>query len=95
MLHLVFSLNDNVILQRLYHQSGVIFLNNAVFQLLKNTRFESDLFELLKTTPCYVLNDDLTTRGIGIDLLLANIEVIDYAKFVQLTAENTPIQTWT
>lgn len=95
MLHLVFNLHDNVILQRLYHQSGVIFLNNAVFQLLKNSRFELDFLELLKTTPCYVLNDDLTLRGIEIGLLLASIEVIDYSKFVQLTTENTPIQTWT
>ncbi len=95
MLHLVFNLNDNVILQRLSHQSGVIFLNNAVFQLLKNSRFESDLTALAQTTSCYVLNDDLTIRGIEMTLILENIEPIDYAKFVQLTAENTPIQTWT
>jgi sulfur relay protein TusB/DsrH len=73
----------------------VIFLNNAVFQLLKNSRFESDLTALAQTTSCYVLNDDLTIRGIEMTLILENIEPIDYAKFVQLTAENTPIQTWT
>jgi sulfur relay protein TusB/DsrH len=41
------------------------------------------------------LNEDLTLRGIEVDFILENIEPIDYAKFVQLTIENTPIQTWT
>jgi sulfur relay protein TusB/DsrH len=95
MLHLVFNLKDNVLLQRLHHQSGLIFLNNAVFQLLKNSRFDVALTELGQTTRCYVLHDDLITRGIESTLILQSIEPIDYAKFVQLTIENSPIQTWT
>jgi sulfur relay protein TusB/DsrH len=95
MLHLVFELSDNVILKRLHHQAGVIFLNSSVLKLLKNSRFQSDLINLVNTTPCYVLNDDLTLHGIEVDFILENIEPIDYAKFVQLTIENTPIQTWT
>ncbi len=94
MLHLVFDFSDNVIFQRLQQQSGVIFLNNAVLKLLKKSHFESDLLNLVKTTPCYVLGDDLIIRGISADLILEKIELIDYAKFVQLTVENTPIQTW-
>jgi sulfur relay protein TusB/DsrH len=95
MLHLVFELSDNVVLKRLHHQAGVIFLNSAVLKLLKKSRFQSDLINLMNTTPCYVLNEDLTLRGIEVDFILENIEPIDYAKFVQLTIENTPIQTWT
>ena len=95
MLHLVFELSDNVVLKRLHHQAGVIFLNNAVLKLLKNSQFQSDLINLMNTTSCYVLNEDLTLRGIEVDFILEKIEPIDYAKFVQLTIENTPIQTWT
>ena len=95
MLHLIFELSDSIVLNRLHNQAGVIFLNNAVLKLLKNAVFQTALTELLCTTPCYVLSDDLTLRGIETDLLLEQIAVIDYAKFVQLTLEHTPIQTWT
>lgn len=95
MLHLVFDFSDKTILQRVQSASCVIFLNNAVLKLVKNSRFETDLNALVKMTPCYVLNDDLILRGLESDLILNNIEVVDYAKFVQLTIENTPIQTWT
>ncbi len=95
MLHLIFELSDSIVLNRLHNQAGVIFLNNAVLKLLKNAVFQTALTELLSTTPCYVLSDDLTLRGIETDLLLEQIAVIDYAKFVQLTLEHTPIQTWT
>jgi sulfur relay protein TusB/DsrH len=95
MLHLVFELSDSVVLNRLNNQEGVIFLNNAVLKLLKNSVFQMALTELLMTTPCYVLTDDLILRGIETDLLLEKMTLIDYTKFVQLTLEHTPIQTWT
>jgi sulfur relay protein TusB/DsrH len=50
--------------------------------------------ELVAMIPCYVLAEDLTLRGIEIDLLIDGITPIDYTQFVQLTIENTPIQTW-
>jgi tRNA 2-thiouridine synthesizing protein B len=95
MLHLVFDFSNKTILQRVQADSCVIFLNNAVLKLLKDSHFEDDLNALVKITPCYVLNDDLILRGLESDLILSGIDVIDYAKFVQLTIENTPIQTWT
>lgn len=94
MLHLIFELSDTVVLQRLQNQAGVIFLNNSVNRLLKNSRFESALNALFLSTQCYVLNDDLALRGIGCELLLDNITPIDYTQFVQLTVNHSPIQTW-
>ena len=91
MLHLVFEISAEV-LARLQNQAAVIFLNNAVLGLLKNSQWQN---ELAMITPCYVLNDDLILRGIEADLLVDNIVPIDYAEFVKLTVENTPIQTWT
>ncbi len=94
MLHLVFELSP-VTFQRLANQAGIIFLNNAVLGLLKNSAWQITLAELLSTTPCYVLNEDLTLRGIETNLLCDGIIPIDYAQFVQLTVNHTPIQTWT
>ncbi|MDD5227615.1 MAG: sulfurtransferase complex subunit TusB [Methylococcales bacterium] len=94
MLHLIFELSSTT-LDRLPHQTGVIFLNNAVFRLVKNSTFQIALTELFATTPCYVLSNDLALRGIDVDLLIDGITQIDYAQFVQLTIEHPPIQTWT
>jgi tRNA 2-thiouridine synthesizing protein B len=90
MLHLVFELSTEV-LARLPNQSAIIFLNNAVFGLLKNSKWQNQIAEIV---PCYVLRDDLTLRGIEISSLIDGITPIDYAQFVHLTIENTPIQTW-
>lgn len=91
MLHLVFELSSEV-LARLQNQSAVIFLNNAVLGLIKHSKWQNELAAL---TPCYVLIDDLMMRGIETELLMDGITPIDYAQFVQLTLEHTPIQTWT
>jgi sulfur relay protein TusB/DsrH len=93
MLHLVFEVS-NATLERLQCQCGVIFLNNSVLRLIKNSAFQSALTELFLFTPCYVLKEDLTLHGIELDLLLAGITPIDYTQFVELTIEHTPIQTW-
>jgi sulfur relay protein TusB/DsrH len=90
MLHLVFELSSPT-LTRLQNQSNVIFLNNAVRGLVKNSIWQNNIAIL---TPCYVLAEDLTFRGIEMDLLIDGITPIDYAQFVQLTIENTPIKTW-
>ncbi len=94
MLHLIFDFSNPTVLNRLHNQAGVIFLNNAVLRLVKESLFQNALLELLMTTPCYVLNDDLMLRGIENDLLLDGITQIDYKKFIELTIEHTPIQTW-
>lgn len=91
MLHLVFELSFET-LERLRHQTPVIFLNNAVFGLLKNSKFQNELAQI---PLCFVLQDDLALRGIELDLLIEGITPIDYTQFVQLTVEHTPIQTWT
>ncbi len=93
MLHLIFELSLPT-LARLKNQAGVIFLNNAVLGLIQHSQWQNKLTELANETPCYVLSDDLTLRGIKTHLLCEGIMPIDYAQFVQLTVEHTPIQTW-
>jgi sulfur relay protein TusB/DsrH len=91
MLHLVFEISLEV-LERVKNQDVVIFLNNAVLCLLKNSQWQNQLATI---TPSYVLNEDLILRGIKRDSLIEGILPIDYEQFVKLTIENTPIQTWT
>lgn len=91
MLHLVFEISYDV-LERLQNQNAVVFLNNAVLGVLKNSQWQN---QLTMMTSGYVLNDDLILRGIELDYLVDSITPIDYAQFVTLTLENTPIQTWT
>lgn len=90
MLHLVFELSSPT-LARLQNQIAVIFLNNAVYGLMKNSMWQNELASIM---PCYVLMDDLTSRGIETDLLIDGIIPINYAQFVRLTVENSPIETW-
>ena len=93
MLHLVFELSLPT-LERLKNQASVIFLNNAVLGLIQHSQWQNALIELMRETPCYVLSTDLMLRGIETNLLCEGIMLIDYAQFVQLTVEHTPIQTW-
>jgi len=93
MLHLVFELSLPT-LARLKNQASVIFLNNAVLGLIQHSQWQNALIELMRETPCYVLSDDLMLRGIETNLLCEGIMLIDYAQFVQLTVEQSPIQTW-
>jgi sulfur relay protein TusB/DsrH len=91
MLHLVFEISPEI-LERLQNQTAVIFLNNAVLTILKNSQWQN---ELAMITPSYVLKEDLILRGIEENLLIDGMTLIDYTQFVKLTIENTPIQTWT
>lgn len=95
MLHLVFqSPLQNATLQRIGHEDAVLFLENAVLCLLKNGAFQLQLLEMLKNKQLFVLLADIETRGILPDELIAGIQVIDYAQWVDLTTRQQPVQSW-
>ncbi|CAG1020622.1 Protein TusB [Patescibacteria group bacterium] len=91
MLHIISNINPSL-LNRIHHNDAVIFLENAVLGLLKNSRYQEKLSEL-KTL--YVLNEHLKERGILKEEILEHITIIDYARFVELTIEHHPIHSWT
>ena len=94
MLHLLFaSLADDAVLKRFAQGDDVVFLENASFSLLKNSRFAQTLASL---TNCqlYVLADDLTARGLMADDLVTNLKVINYDDLVTLTVSNPHIHSW-
>jgi len=96
MLHLIFqSAIDKALIQRIDNLDEVIFLESALFQLNRQGMFSTALEQMLKgRTRCYVLDVELETRGIKIEELIAGIELIDYAQFVELTENNKVIKTW-
>lgn len=95
MLHLVFqSPLQAATLQRIGSGDAVLFLENALFCLLKNSVASSQLTGMLATRQLFVLISDIETRGITAAELISGIKVIDYADWVVLTTQHQPVQSW-
>jgi tRNA 2-thiouridine synthesizing protein B len=96
MLHLIFqSTVDSALLQRIDSGDDVVFLENAVFRVIKQGLSSVELQSLLKNRVyLYVLDIELETRGINAAELVSGIEIIDYPGLVGLTEKNRVIRTW-
>lgn len=95
MLHLIFQAPlQTATLQRIGDADAVLFLENAVTQLLKNGQNNAVLSTMLATNRWFVLISDIETRGIRVEELIAGITVIDYADWVNLTLEYQGVQSW-
>ncbi len=92
MLHLVFqSPIQKAVLERFDSGGDVIFLENAVLNLMKG----SAIVQYLPNYCAYfALAEELTARGISHTELLSCIKPIEYQEFVALTIKNMVIQTW-
>ena len=95
MLHLVFqSPIEAAVLERIEAGDVVVFLENAVFRVLRNGLLNESVTQLAGTNRLCVLSEDVTVRGIVADELVEGIDIIDYAGFVELTVGNRVIQSW-
>jgi len=95
MLHLVFqSPIQYAVLERISAGDDVVFLDNAVFGLLRKGSLGDALAALLGRCRLFVLSDDISARGLFADELAAGMAVIDYAELVALTVKNPVIQSW-
>lgn len=95
MLHLVFqSPIEAAVLERIEAGDAVVFLENAVFRVLRNGVLQGTLTQLLGTNRLCVLSQDTAVRGIAADELVEGIEIIDYADLVELTVNNRVVQSW-
>ena len=96
MLHLIFqSTVDSALLQRIDSGDDVVFLENAVFRVIKQGLSSVELQSLVKDRIyLHVLDVELETRGIDKKELIAGIEVIDYTGLVRLTEKNKVVRTW-
>ncbi len=96
MLHLIFqSPIAHSVLQRIESGDDVVFFENAVFRLNRDTILSSELKQMLNNNVhLWVLSAELDTRGIQIDELIQGVEVIDFVGVVKLTEKNKVIRSW-
>lgn len=96
MLHLVFQSNiDTSLIDRIGSRDDVVFLENAIFRLIKNSVLSDELQKVQKrSTNLYVLACDIETRGVLKSELSLGIKTIEYPELVKLAENNKVIRTW-
>lgn len=96
MLHLVFQSNiDTSLIDRIGSRDDVVFLENAIFRLIKDSVLSDELQKMHKRTiNLYVLTSDIETRGVHRNELSSAIKTINYPELVKLTENNKVIRTW-
>lgn len=96
MLHLISqSPISTAVLERVGEGDCLVFFENAVYRILRNGCFAEVLVKKMNSTcHLFVLQDDLTLRGINAASLISGIEVIGYQELVELTEKHSLIQTW-
>jgi len=70
---------------------AIILIEDGVYAALNASDAAARL--LAKTAAIHVLQPDAAARGIA-NRIAAGIAAVDYAGFVQLCCEHTPIQSW-
>ena len=95
MLHIISSTPvEMAIIERIGTTDVVIFIENAVLGVLQQGALVEQLLRKMGGNHFYVLTSDIESRGIGVDELIPGIEVLDYCDFVELTIQNSVIQSW-
>jgi len=73
--------------------SSILFYEDAVYATMKGASIEQ-LVTGTEGVKLYALGADLKARGITDDKLIDGIEIVDYAGFVDLSAEHDRVQAW-
>ena len=74
--------------------SSVLLIEDGIFAALKGTAVSDKVSKAMESLTFYVLGPDLTARGMTEDQVIDGIKVVDYAGFVDLTAEHENFQAW-
>ena len=74
--------------------SAVLLLEDAVVGALQGTAVAPQLTDAMSSIEIYALGPDLQARGLKQSQVLDGIRVVDYAGFVDLTAEHDRVQAW-
>jgi tRNA 2-thiouridine synthesizing protein B len=73
---------------------AILLYEDGIYAALKGTIFESKMTATVTNCKVYVLVPDLEARGMRMDNVIAGIQPVDYAGFVDLVVENNPVQAW-
>ena len=73
---------------------AVLLIEDAVVGAIDGSAFAGQLKSAMADKKIYVLGADLTARGMQVGRVVEGIQVVDYAGFVDLTADNEKTQSW-
>ena len=73
---------------------SILLIEDATVAVIKNSSFSEQIFDVIRDKKLYVLSADLYARGITEEKVITGVEYVDYEGFVDLTVENSPIQSW-
>ncbi len=73
---------------------SVLLFEDGVYGASKGTRFEAILIEAMQNCKIHVLLPDFEARGMSTDNIIAGIETVDYAGFVDLVIKSERVQAW-
>jgi len=73
---------------------SILMIEDAAVGAIDGTAFADKLKAAMADKSIYVLAGDLTARGLSEDRIIDGIKTVDYAGFVDLTADNETTQSW-
>lgn len=73
---------------------SILMIEDAAVGAVDGSSFADKLKAAMTDKSVYVLGGDLAARGMSEDRIIDGINVVDYAGFVDLTADNEKTQSW-
>ena len=74
--------------------SSILLIEDGIYAVSKNAAAADKMQAALGKHRIYALEADLQARGIGADMVLDGISLVDYDGFVELTTEHDRLQSW-
>ncbi len=74
--------------------SSILLIEDGIYAVSKNGAAADKMRQALDKHRVYALEADLKARGIGADMVLDGISLVDYDGFVELTTEHDRLQSW-
>jgi len=73
----------------------VLMIEDGVAGAMQNTTASANISDAMaKGVKFAVLGEDLNARGLPADRVMDGISIVDYAGFVQLSADHDNVQSW-
>jgi tRNA 2-thiouridine synthesizing protein B len=73
---------------------AILLYEDGVYAARKSQATAADIKAAAARFKLFVLGPDLEARGIATDQVIDGIRIVDYGGFVDLAAENGPVQAW-
>jgi len=73
--------------------SAVLLIEDGVYGATSGTAATSMVENAMKSVKVYALQEDVEARGVK-ERVMDGVELVDYAGFVKLAADNSQVQSW-